>query len=83
MPENGTNEHVAKAESVIKFISEITEAIGIFSSQLAVADAFGMGVSKMPGVNAAASRLQNTVKEIAGSYVKEISPIKSIITKTI
>ena len=83
MPENGTNEHVAKAESIIKFISKITSVLDNFSNQLALAQAFGMGVSTIPSVQAAATYLKNEVKIIANDYGSETSPIKSIITKTI
>jgi hypothetical protein len=83
MPENGTNEHVAKAESVIKFISKITSVLDNFSDQLAAAQAFGMGVSTIPSVKAAADYLKKELKIISEDYGSETSPIKSIITKTI
>jgi hypothetical protein len=83
LPNKGVNEHVAKAESVIKFISKITTVLDNFSNQLALAQAFGMGVSTIPSVQAAATYLKNEVKGIADVYASETSPIKSSITKTI
>lgn len=84
MPDNGVVEHVAKAESTIAFISKLMSVLNNFSNQLSQAQAFGMGVSTVPSIQAAAVYLQQEVKVITDKYASATtSPIKSDVTKTI
>jgi hypothetical protein len=83
LPETGTVEHVAKAESTIAFISKLMSVLNNFSNQLAQAQSFGMGVGTVPSVQAAAVYLQSEVQTIVDKYASSTSPIKSDVTSTI
>ena len=83
LPENGDNQSIAKAESVIKFINYLIEALDLFSSSLETATALGVGVSGLPQINTAASTLKGKLKYCKETYAGENSPIKSKVSKTI
>ncbi len=83
LPENGINEPIAKANSVIKCLNEIMTALNNFSNTISPAKALGVGVSNLPDISSAAYKLQLELKKIGESYTKENSPIKSKVSKTI
>lgn len=83
LPENGVNEPVAKADSVINFINDILGALDAFSASLAAATALGVGVSGLPQINVAASTLKGKLVFYKTKYTQENSPIKSTVSKTI
>jgi hypothetical protein len=83
LPQKGTNEHVAKAESVVNFIADISSILSLFSNLLESAQAIGMGTASVPSVNAAGSYLKGEINRINKKYGTESSPIISSITKTI
>jgi hypothetical protein len=83
LPENGINEPVAKADSVINFISDLISALDAFSTSLASATALGVGVSGLPQINVAASALKGKLNFYKTKYTQIDSPIKSKISKTI
>ena len=83
MPETGTNEHVAKAESTMKFIQELMDALAYFSNEMSTAQSFGMGVSGAPSIQGAAIYLSEKARIIKQEYASSTSPIKSDVTKTI
>ena len=83
MPDNGVVEHVAKAESIIKFITELTDALAYFSNEMSTAQSFGMGVSGAPSIQGAAIYLSEKARIIKQEYASSTSPIKSDVTKTI
>lgn len=83
LPENGVNEPVAKADSVINFINDIIGALDAFSSSIATATALGVGVSGLPQINVAASTLKGKLGFYKTKYTQQNSPIKSKVSKTI
>ena len=80
---NGTNEHVAKAESTISCINELLSHISTFANALKSATALGVGVSKIPEISIAATILSGQLNVLKTKYVSQNSPIKSKITSTI
>jgi hypothetical protein len=80
---NGTNEHVAKAESTISFINDLLLTINTFANSVSSATALGVGVSKIPEISIAARVLSGKLNMIKTKYGLENSPIKSKITSTI
>lgn len=83
LPENGVNEPIAKAESVINFINDIIGALDAFSASLASATALGVGVSGLPQINIAASTLKGKLGFYKTKYTQQNSPIRSKVSKTI
>ena len=83
LPENGINEPIAKADSVIKCLNEIMTALNNFSDLISPAKALGVGVSSLPEISSAAYKLQLDLKKIGEFYTKLDSPIKSKVSKTI
>jgi hypothetical protein len=83
LPKFGVNEHVAKAESSVGFISELLGALGVFSSKIVKAQALGIGTSAIPAIFDAATYLKAEVDRIKIKYAGKDSPIISKITKTI
>jgi hypothetical protein len=83
LPENGVNEPIAKAESVINFIEDIIGALDAFSASLASATALGVGVSGLPQINIAASTLKGKLGFYKTKYTQQNSPIRSKVSKTI
>ncbi len=83
LPENGVNEPVAKADSVINFINDIIGALDAFSASLASATALGVGVSGLPQINVAASTLKGKLGFYKTKYTQQNSPIRSKVSKTI
>ena len=83
LPENGINEPVAKADSVIFFINDITSALNEFAKFIIPATALGVGVSGLPDISMAADKLMGSLKLIQDKYTKSNSPIKSKVSKTI
>ena len=83
LPENGINEPIAKADSVLKCIKEILTALNNFSNTISPAKALGVGVSSLPDISTGAFKLKEELKKIEESYTKENSPIKSKVSKTI
>lgn len=83
LPENGVNEPIAKADSVIEFIKDILGALDAFSASLSAANALGVGVSGIPNINVAATTLKGKLKFYKEKYTEKNSPIKSKISKTI
>lgn len=83
LPEYGVNEPVAKADSVINFITDIIGALDAFSASVAKATALGVGVSGLPQINVAASALKGKLGFYKTKYTQQNSPIKSKVTKTI
>jgi hypothetical protein len=83
LPENGVNEPVAKADSVINFINDIIGALDAFSASLASATALGVGVSGLPQINVAASTLKGKLVFYKTKYTQQDSPIRSKVSKTI
>ena len=83
LPENGVNEPIAKADSVIKCLNEIMTALNNFSNTISPATALGVGVARLPDISSAAYKLQLELKRITESYTQKNSPIKSKVSKTI
>lgn len=83
LPEFGVNEHVAKAESTVGFVTELLNALGIFSAKIVKAQALGIGTSAIPAIVDAATYLKAEVDRIKIKYSGKESPIISKITKTI
>ena len=83
LPENGVNEPVAKADSVIEFIKDIIGALDSFSASLSAANALGVGVSGIPNISVAASALKGKLGFYKTKYTQQNSPIKSKVSKTI
>jgi hypothetical protein len=83
LPENGESQHIAKAESVIEFITDIIGALDAFSSSLTQANALGVGVSGIPNISIAATTLKGRLKYYKTKYTEIDSPIKSKVSKTI
>lgn len=83
LPENGINEPIAKADSVIAFIDDMISALNQFSTSLASATALGVGVSKIPEISIAANLLKMRMNGFKEKYTKANSPIKSKVSKTI
>ncbi len=83
LPENGVNEPIAKADSVINFIEDLIEALQTFSTSVATATALGVGVSGLPQINVAASTLKGKLGFYKTKYTQKNSPIKSKVSKTI
>lgn len=83
LPENGVNEPIAKANSVINFIEDIIGALDAFSASLASATALGVGVSGLPQINVAASTLKGKLGFYKTKYTQQNSPIRSKVSKTI
>jgi hypothetical protein len=77
IPSEGTNEPVAKADSTVKCLNEIVNAINIFTSQVTAS-----GATK-PGILNAVSKLKLDMIKIQKVYLNAKSPIKSTISKTI
>jgi hypothetical protein len=83
LPENGVNEPIAKAESVIAFITDIIGALDAFSASLSKSNALGVGVSGIPNINVAAATLKGKLGFYKTKYTQQDSPIRSKISKTI
>lgn len=83
LPENGINEPIAKADSVIKCLNEIITALNNFSNTISPAKALGVGVSSLPDISTGAFKLKEELKRITESYTQKNSPIKSKVSKTI
>jgi len=83
LPENGINEPIAKADSVISFINDLIGALNNFSDSLTKATALGVGVSKLPQVATAATFLKLQLNGYKEKYGRDNSPIRSKISKTI
>jgi hypothetical protein len=83
LPENGVNEPLAKADSVINFINDLIGALDAFSASLASATALGVGVSGLPQINVAASTLKGKLGFYKTKYTQQNSPIRSKVSKTI
>lgn len=83
LPENGINEPIAKADSVISFIDDLINALNQFSTTVATATAVGVGVSKIPEISIAANQLKMRLNGFKEKYTKANSPIKSKVSKTI
>jgi hypothetical protein len=83
LPENGVNEPIAKADSVINFINDLIGALDAFSASLASATALGVGVSGLPQINVAASTLKGKLGFYKTKYTQQNSPIRSKVSKTI
>jgi hypothetical protein len=83
LPENGINEPIAKADSVVKCLNEIITALNEFSNNISPAKALGVGVSSLPDISSGAFKLKEELKRIGDSYTKTDSPIKSKVSKTI
>jgi hypothetical protein len=83
LPENGINEPVAKADSVIDFIKDIIDSLNQFSTSLAAATGLGVGVSKLPEISIASNLLKMKLNRFKEKYTLDSSPIKSKVSKTI
>jgi hypothetical protein len=83
LPENGINEPIAKAESVISFINDLIDSLNQFSTSLSAATGLGVGVSKLPEISIAANLLKMRLNGFKEKYTKDNSPIKSKVSKTI
>lgn len=83
LPANGINEPVAKADSVIAFITDLINSLNAFSTSLLTATGVGVGVTTFPQINAAADLLKKQLKAYEDKYTKANSPIKSKVSKTI
>jgi hypothetical protein len=83
LPENGVNEPIAKADSVIDFIKDIISALDAFSTSLSAANALGVGVSGIPNISVAATTLKGKLGFYKTKYTQQNSPIKSKVSKTI
>jgi len=83
LPENGINEPIAKADSVISFINDLIDSLDQFSTNLSAATALGVGVSKIPDISIAANLLKMRLNGFKEKYTKTNSPIKSKVSKTI
>jgi hypothetical protein len=83
LPENGINEPIAKADSVISFINDLIDSLNQFSTNLSAATALGVGVSKIPDISIAANLLNMRLNGFKEKYTKTNSPIKSKVSKTI
>lgn len=83
LPENGINEPIAKADSVINFIEDLISALDSFSTSLSSANALGVGVSGIPNISVAASTLKGKLNLYKQKYTQKDSPIKSKVSKTI
>jgi hypothetical protein len=83
LPENGKNEPVAKAESVIEFIEDLIAALDAFTTSLSSANALGVGVSGIPNISIAATTLKGKLGLYKTKYTLDDSPIKSKVSKTI
>jgi hypothetical protein len=83
LPENGINEPIAKADSVIDFIKDIIDSLNQFSTSLAAATGLGVGVSKLPEISIASNLLKMKLNRFKEKYTLDSSPIKSKVSKTI
>lgn len=83
LPSKGSNEPIAKADSVVQFIDTLILALDTFSKSLSTATAIGVGVGSLPQINTAASLLSVRLFELKKNYTGEKSPIKSKVSKTI
>lgn len=83
LPDNGVNEPIAKADSVISFINDLIDSLNQFSTSLSSATGLGVGVSKIPEIAIAANLLKLRLNGFKEKYTKESSPIKSKVSKTI
>ena len=83
LPENGINEPIAKADSVISFIDDLISALNQFSTSLSAATGLGVGVSKLPEISIAANLLKMRLNGFKEKYTMPNSPIKSKVSKTI
>lgn len=83
LPENGINEPIAKADSVISFIDDLISALNQFSTSLSAATGLGVGVSKLPEISIASNLLKMRLNGFKEKYTKPNSPIKSKVSKTI
>jgi hypothetical protein len=83
LPANGINEPVAKADSVIAFITDLINSLNAFSTSLVTATGVGVGVTTFPQINAAADLLNKQLKSYKDKYTEPNSPIKSKVSKTI
>ena len=83
LPENGINEPIAKADSVIAFIDDLISALNQFSTSLSAATGLGVGVSKLPEISIASNLLKMRLNGFKEKYTKSNSPIKSKVSKTI
>lgn len=78
-----TLESVAKGDSTVSYINEISNAMYTFASVIENATALGSGVSKIPEMSIAAKAFKEAVKKINNKYGVEGSPIKSTTSYTI
>jgi hypothetical protein len=83
LPENGINEPIAKADSIIAFINDLIDSLNQFSTSLATATGLGVGVSKLPQIAIAANLLKMRLNGFKEKYTLTNSPIKSKVSKTI
>ncbi len=83
LPKDGVNEHVAKAEATVGFVTELLNALGTFSNKIAIAQAIGLGTAAIPAIVDAATYLRSEIDRIKIKYAGKDSPIISKITKTI
>jgi len=83
LPKDGVNEHVAKAEATVGFVTELLNALGTFSNKSAIAQAIGLGTAAIPAIVDAATYLRSEIDRIKIKYAGKDSPIISKITKTI
>lgn len=83
LPENGINEPIAKADSVIAFIDDLINALNQFSTSISAATGVGVGVSKLPEISIASNLLKMRLNGFKEKYTKSNSPIKSKVSKTI
>lgn len=83
LPKDGVNEHVAKAEATVGFITELLGALSVFSAKMSKAQALGVGVGSIPAAVDASTYLKGEVDRINTKYTGKGSPIISKITKTI
>jgi len=83
LPSNGTNEPIAKADSTVKLMLELMEALATFSTTISQATALGVGVSKLPDVSVAANLLKLKLDRFKAFYCGSDSPIKSKVSNTI
>ncbi len=83
LPENGSNEPIAKAKSLVDFIEKLMSYLDTFSKSLTTATALGVGVSGLPQINTAATALSLRLSELKKEYGGDNSPIKSKVSKTI
>lgn len=83
LPEDGSNQPVAKANSTIDCIKEIITQLQLLCESLKSSVAVGGVVSKIPDLNITADTVYKKLENIRNKYTNSDSPIKSKISKTI